>query len=71
MYFYYALSFLTNQEQLFNLKFAVKDLERNAKKCDKAEKEEKLKLKKVIKYLLKIELSLCQNCSVVQIATQV
>lgn len=53
VYFYCALSFLTNQEQLFNLKFAVKDLERNAKKCDKAEKEEKLKLKKVISIYLK------------------
>lgn len=36
------------EKQLFNLKFAVKDLERMAKKCDKAEKEEKLKLKKEI-----------------------
>jgi hypothetical protein len=29
------------------LKFAAKDLERNAKKSEKAEKEEKVKLKKV------------------------
>jgi charged multivesicular body protein 1 len=33
---------------LFNLKFAVKDFERNAKKCDKEEKAEKVKLKKAI-----------------------
>ncbi|KAK3611891.1 hypothetical protein CHS0354_021326 [Potamilus streckersoni] len=35
-------------KHLFNLKFAAKDLERNAKKCEKSEKEEKLKLKKAI-----------------------
>jgi charged multivesicular body protein 1 len=35
------------QEHLFNLKFAAKDLERNAKKCEKSEKEEKNKCKKV------------------------
>ena len=34
-------------EHLFNLKFAAKDLERNAKKSEKQEKEEKDKLKKV------------------------
>ena len=34
-------------EELFNLKFAAKDLERNAKKSEKSEKEEKNKLKKV------------------------
>ena len=39
---------LTKSEHLFNLKFAAKDLERNAKKCEKSEKEEKGKLKKVI-----------------------
>ncbi|CAN7982759.1 unnamed protein product, partial [Ixodes pacificus] len=33
-------------EHLFNLKFAAKDLERNAKKCEKEEKVEKTKLKK-------------------------
>jgi charged multivesicular body protein 1 len=33
---------------LFNLKFAVKELERNSKKCDKEEKAEKLKCKKAI-----------------------
>jgi len=32
---------------LFNLKFAAKGLERNAKKCEKAEREEKVKLKRV------------------------
>ncbi|KAL3881741.1 hypothetical protein ACJMK2_028137 [Sinanodonta woodiana] len=35
-------------KHLFNLKFAAKDLERNAKKCEKSEKEEKVKLKKAI-----------------------
>jgi len=34
-------------EHLFNLKFAAKDLERNAKKSEKSEREEKVKLKKV------------------------
>ena len=34
-------------EHLFNLKFASKDLERNAVKSEKSEKAEKLKLKKV------------------------
>ena len=29
------------------MKFAAKDLERNAKKCEKSEREEKVKLKKV------------------------
>lgn len=33
-------------EHLFNLKFAAKELERNAKKCEKEEKVEKTKLKK-------------------------
>ncbi|XP_048191316.1 charged multivesicular body protein 1b-2-like [Perognathus longimembris pacificus] len=35
-------------EHLFNLKFAVKELTRNAKKCDKEEKVEKAKIKKAI-----------------------
>lgn len=35
-------------EHLFNLKFAVKDLERQAKKCEKEEKLEKEKTKKAI-----------------------
>uniref|UniRef100_A0A667XMD8 Charged multivesicular body protein 1B n=1 Tax=Myripristis murdjan TaxID=586833 RepID=A0A667XMD8_9TELE len=33
---------------LFNLKFAAKELQRNAKKCDKDEKAEKAKVKKAI-----------------------
>ncbi|MED6245880.1 hypothetical protein ATANTOWER_009543, partial [Ataeniobius toweri] len=33
---------------LFNLKFAAKELQRNAKKCDKEEKVEKAKVKKAI-----------------------
>lgn len=33
---------------MFNLKFAVKELERSAKRCDKEEKTEKLKCKKAI-----------------------
>ncbi|EDO41077.1 predicted protein, partial [Nematostella vectensis] len=36
------------EKHLFNLKFAAKNLERNAKKCEKEEKAEKLKLKKAI-----------------------
>ncbi|RXM95816.1 Charged multivesicular body protein 1b [Acipenser ruthenus] len=36
-------------EQLFNLKFAAKELSRNSKRCDKEEKAEKLKIKKVTK----------------------
>ncbi|CAH1244684.1 charged multivesicular body protein 1b-like [Branchiostoma lanceolatum] len=40
---------MSNMEKhLFNLKFAAKDLQRNSKKCDKMEKEEKVKLKKAI-----------------------
>lgn len=35
-------------EHLFNLKFAVKDLERQSKKCEKQEKQEKVKAKKAI-----------------------
>ncbi|KAH8368664.1 hypothetical protein KR084_004292, partial [Drosophila pseudotakahashii] len=35
-------------EHLFNLKFAVKELERNSKKCEKEEKLEKVKAKKAI-----------------------
>ncbi|XP_042354911.1 charged multivesicular body protein 1b [Plectropomus leopardus] len=36
------------EDQLFNLKFAAKELERSAKKCDKEEKSEKAKVKKAI-----------------------
>lgn len=36
------------EKHLFNLKFAVKDLERNAKKCEKEEKLERAKAKKAI-----------------------
>jgi len=36
------------ENHLFNLKFAVKELERNSKRCDKEEKAEKLKCKKAI-----------------------
>lgn len=36
------------ENHLFNLKFAVKELERSAKKCEKEEKTEKLKCKKAI-----------------------
>ncbi|XP_065649626.1 charged multivesicular body protein 1B1 isoform X2 [Hydra vulgaris] len=36
------------EKQLFNLKFAAKDLERSSKKCEKEEKAEKLKLKRAI-----------------------
>uniref|UniRef100_A0A224XX49 Putative vacuolar assembly/sorting protein did2 n=2 Tax=Panstrongylus TaxID=65342 RepID=A0A224XX49_9HEMI len=36
------------ENHLFNLKFAVKELERNSKKCEKEERAEKLKAKKAI-----------------------
>ena len=60
--------FLTSiPEHLFNLKFAAKDLERNAKKSEKGEKEEKTKLKKVshkvdIRYLdiILVHTDVCQ-----------
>lgn len=42
------LSLTSNLEHLFNLKFAVKELERNAKKCEKEEIAEKAKTKKAI-----------------------
>lgn len=38
----------SSTEHLFNLKFAVKDLERQSKKCEKQEKQEKAKAKKAI-----------------------
>ena len=40
-------SFTRCPEHLFNLKFAAKELQRNSKKCDKEEKIEKNKVKKV------------------------
>ncbi|KAF4519956.1 hypothetical protein B566_EDAN005455 [Ephemera danica] len=43
-----SLSLHEPSENLFNLKFAVKELERNSKRCDKEEKAEKLKCKKAI-----------------------
>ncbi|XP_007496120.1 charged multivesicular body protein 1B2-like [Monodelphis domestica] len=36
------------EKHLFNLKFAAKELSRNAKKCEKEEKAEKAKIKKAI-----------------------
>jgi len=42
------MSLASMEKNLFNLKFASKELERNSKKCDKEEKVEKLKLKKAI-----------------------
>lgn len=42
------LSLTSFVDHLFNLKFAVKELERNSKKCEKEEKAEKLKTKKAI-----------------------
>ncbi|XP_026461111.1 charged multivesicular body protein 1b-like [Ctenocephalides felis] len=36
------------EKHLFNLKFAVKELERNSKRCEKEEKVEKAKTKKAI-----------------------
>ena len=40
--------FLFRKGNLFNLKFAAKELERSAKKCEKDSVNEKLKLKRVI-----------------------
>lgn len=42
---YSLISFV---DHLFNLKFAVKELERNSKKCEKEEKAEIVKTKKAI-----------------------
>uniref|UniRef100_A0A8C9DUL7 Charged multivesicular body protein 1b n=1 Tax=Prolemur simus TaxID=1328070 RepID=A0A8C9DUL7_PROSS len=39
---------LPSLKHLFNLKFAAKEFNRNAKKCDKEEKAEKTKIKKAI-----------------------
>jgi len=42
------MSLSSMENHLFNMKFAVKELERNAKKAEKEEKAEKLKCKKAI-----------------------
>ncbi|KAI1294725.1 Charged multivesicular body protein 1b [Halotydeus destructor] len=42
------MSISNMEKQLFNLKFASKELERNSKKSEKEEKQEKLKCKKAI-----------------------
>jgi len=42
------MSMSSMENHLFNMKFAVKELERNAKKAEKEEKAEKLKCKKAI-----------------------
>jgi len=42
------MSIASMENHLFNMKFAVKELERNSKKCEKEEKAEKLKCKKAI-----------------------
>lgn len=42
------ISLIHFSEHLFNLKFAVKELERNAKRCEKEEKQEKAKTKQAI-----------------------
>jgi charged multivesicular body protein 1 len=42
------MSVAAMENHLFNMKFAVKELERNSKKCEKEEKAEKLKCKKAI-----------------------
>lgn len=39
---------VTASGHLFNLKFAAKELDRNSKKCEKEERQEKLKCKKAI-----------------------
>lgn len=45
------LFYLKFLDHLFNLRFAAKELARNAKKCDKQEKEEKNKLTAALKVL--------------------
>lgn len=47
-YLIFFSSVFTRIEHLFNLKFAVKELERNSKRCEKQEKLEKTKAKKAI-----------------------
>ncbi|GLH08536.1 hypothetical protein R5R35_013649 [Gryllus longicercus] len=42
------MSVSTMEKHLFNLKFAVKELERNSKRCEKEERVEKQKCKKAI-----------------------
>jgi len=42
------MSIANMEKQLFALKFAAKDMERQSKKCEKMEKEEKVKIKKAI-----------------------
>jgi len=42
------MSIANMEKQMFALKFAAKDLERQSKKCEKLEKEEKVKIKKAI-----------------------
>lgn len=42
------MSVSSMEKHLFNLKFAVKELERNSKKCEKEERVEKTKCKKAI-----------------------
>ncbi|XP_067580549.1 charged multivesicular body protein 1B2-like isoform X1 [Pseudorca crassidens] len=48
----YSSQFIISEEHLFNLKFAAKELNRNAKKCDKEEKAEKAKIKKVSNFFV-------------------
>ncbi|CAH0556438.1 unnamed protein product [Brassicogethes aeneus] len=43
-----VISLINILEHLFNLKFAVKELERNSKRCEKEEKQEKAKTKQAI-----------------------
>lgn len=44
----YIYFLLITTEYLFNLKFAVKELARNSRKCEKEEQAEKIKTKKAI-----------------------
>lgn len=44
----FSFYFVFRSEHLFNLKFAVKDLERNSKKCEKERVKEEAKAKKAI-----------------------
>ena len=45
----YGCQFPPLTDHLFNLRFAAKELERNAKRCEKQEKDEKNKLTAALK----------------------
>lgn len=56
------ISSFTSKEHLFQLKFAAKEMERNSKRCEKEEKAEKMKLKKVKQKLIAQIISVSLKC---------